>query len=1599
MATIRKLFVLFFTTVASFSASTNDFFTNRVILTGTSPLASANFSGATTEPGEPHNLPASLWWEWTSLTNSGMSFESPTGPTALVYTGQWPNLTLVSAPAPRSPYGTRFVSFRAEEGTTYYLAAAGQTNYTGNISIRLRPAPRNDDFTNAIAIFGTNLSVNAAFRGSTLESGEPPLATNATGSIWWKWSPNATNRVIVELVNSHSGFDLEIYSGDSLSNLVRVSPPAQSLPSSGLPASRIEFSPVEESYFVRLSHRGSQSDEITRLTIRPTPRNDDFANALILPPLTYTQTTALFHGATREPDELGSTYSSIWFSWTAPISSSFAIDVFSSTFTPTLEIYTGDVLTNLTPVSQNLGFGTEFVSLRASEGVTYHFRVIGHPSEIGSATIRIRPGPANDDFSQALFLEGSSITTSGSLLGATPETGELTRPGVTGSVWFFWTPTNSAPFSFDVSTAQTILLLEIFRGDSLTNLTLLSSGTNNGIFRPSARATALLSANEPIRIRVSLTYIIAGTGGFALTVRPAPGNDNFADAFPITDEVTLGSTRGATAQPGEDSIAPGTQSVWYRWKPNATGGYEFDITGAVAGNTLHVFEGDSFESLQLAFSMNSSIPVQNNSSFFADASRTYFIRINGSAPGGESFNLRISPASPHDLFAERSTITLSQNITASTTGAVLEPNEPIHDPSHPTRSLWWEWTCESSGGYYLEIPSLSYPLYPPQNVPAAFAIYQGTTLSNLVKVPFQTTILNGPIVYRTITAFHAVQGQKYQFAFWDHFARTLNFRFSETPAHDDFADAATLQQFELRSFDIPAATFEPGEPTSRYTIPTVWHKFTPPTWGSYVVRVTGGLPVVYRGTSLTNLAPAELSATNSPGQLSPFFAANWDPVYIAVHLTPPVNYSIEVLPGAQNDDFDQRLPIEFSSTITNATWSTIQTNEPIHSTNFLAGTLWWKWTPTNSGIHRIQALMQHRGAALALYTGTDLTNLTLIARVDAAENESPFIDVVAQAGVEYSIASTFIPWGETPLTLEIHTPPANDSFDLPQPLFKGETNSQTFVFATREPHEDWAQDWAGNKETLWYTWSTPSAQTATIVADTEPNSTVSIRIFTGSDPTNLTTIATLDNSYNGALAFQAQANAFYRIAIAVVHSVYQRTLNVNVQDGHPYDNVITPAQLSGTFVGWTNTTFGSTSEPFEAPFDSTFTASIWAQWTASEPGLFRILLNNARASVFALSETPGLHLVSTNVQGGVQFSAQAGTNYFIRVASLPDAMGPFSLRLGPPPLNENRLFPTPLTGDSVEVISQNWVPSLSSGDPYQLNGMVWYSWTAPANGLLSYSLSSNLLNPSVSVFHGKSPTIDSNIASPIRSFIVFPFPPPRTNFAVTENISYLFGIRGTPSTNFTFRLNFTPAETSLGSLNGALLGGDHLWFSQTNVFYSGPEALQAGPSTNREAWIELTFHGRGSVRFRTKLQGDGTLIVYSGPRSGLPFSISPSYPQHDWTLRTISFNGPTNVIRILVNPPSRRTAPITAWIDDIEFIPPPPQQPNLIFSLNPNDPERLLRLTFQLEANRSTTLDLSTNLIDWLPFTNLLSPSSSFRSFYFPTTNDTPQFFRARVEP
>ncbi len=83
---------------------------------------------------------------------------------------------------------------------------------------------------------------------------------------------------------------------------------------------------------------------------------------------------------------------------------------------------------------------------------------------------------------------------------------------------------------------------------------------------------------------------------------PAPANDNFASAQPIsgTSGSVTGTNVGATAEPGEQTIQDnrGGASVWYKWTVPVTGSYQFDTCTANPGavGLIGLFQGSTVSS-------------------------------------------------------------------------------------------------------------------------------------------------------------------------------------------------------------------------------------------------------------------------------------------------------------------------------------------------------------------------------------------------------------------------------------------------------------------------------------------------------------------------------------------------------------------------------------------------------------------------------------------------------------------------------------------------------------------------------------------------------------------------------------------------------------------------------------------------------------------------------------------------------------------------------------------------------------------------------------------------------------------------------------------
>lgn len=87
-------------------------------------------------------------------------------------------------------------------------------------------SPENDWFTMATVIPGAAIATNLPFRTdwSWAEPDEPLAGTNGVQrSVWWKWTPERSADVRFKVSGTFGGMPLDIFTGDDLTHLIRVS--------------------------------------------------------------------------------------------------------------------------------------------------------------------------------------------------------------------------------------------------------------------------------------------------------------------------------------------------------------------------------------------------------------------------------------------------------------------------------------------------------------------------------------------------------------------------------------------------------------------------------------------------------------------------------------------------------------------------------------------------------------------------------------------------------------------------------------------------------------------------------------------------------------------------------------------------------------------------------------------------------------------------------------------------------------------------------------------------------------------------------------------------------------------------------------------------------------------------------------------------------------------------------------------------------------------------------------------------------------------------------------------------------------------------------
>lgn len=319
-------------------------------------------------------------------------------------------------------------------------------------------APANDNFANRIVLSGSTITVTGTNVNATKETGEPNHAGNTGGkSVWYSWTAPSAGTVTIDTHGSSFDTLLGVYTGSSVSALTSVAANDDD-PVGGTTTSKVTFAAIAgTTYQIAVDGYGGAAGSITL--------NLNFvAGGLQLPT-----------GLTAS----NGTYSDgVHLSWAA-LPGATAYEVFR---------YTSNDSTKATQANPSDLTGTTFDDTATTPGMTYYYWVEAKNASSTSAFsspvtgYRASAGPANDNFANRITLTGATVSTTGSNVGATKETGDPAKlAGNAGgkSVWWTWTAPTSGKVTLDTHGSNFDTLLGVYTGSSLASLTLVAANDDD----------------------------------------------------------------------------------------------------------------------------------------------------------------------------------------------------------------------------------------------------------------------------------------------------------------------------------------------------------------------------------------------------------------------------------------------------------------------------------------------------------------------------------------------------------------------------------------------------------------------------------------------------------------------------------------------------------------------------------------------------------------------------------------------------------------------------------------------------------------------------------------------------------------------------------------------------------------------------------------------------------------------------------------------------------------------------------------------------------------------------------------------------------------
>jgi len=354
--------------------------------------------------------------------------------------------------------------------------------------------------------------------------------------------------------------------------------------------------------------------------------------------------------------------------------------------------------------------------------------------------------PANDSFSRATILQTASPKIGVSNRGASREDGEPRHAGVSGggSLWWNYLALSQGYLTIDTRGSALDTTLAVYRGDALENLQEVASNDNAVTGQTWSRVGPIpVEVGDSLKVAVE-SAVSRNRGGlavnFSLDARPL--YDRFADGLAQTGNswthVWSNAGTGANAygsetnEPAHASGNPASSSVWYVWRPTATGTATVQTRGSALDTVLAAYQGTQLKGLrQIASNDNEPGLTTSRIVFGVRNGETYYLAVDGKngATGSyilsASLNGSVPPAPVNDNLTNAVAIT---GAPLQLEGANLSASGQNGEPTGALRtSVWYLWTAPQSGVVTVSTQGSSFD--------TTLGAYTGTSLASLTLLP------------------------------------------------------------------------------------------------------------------------------------------------------------------------------------------------------------------------------------------------------------------------------------------------------------------------------------------------------------------------------------------------------------------------------------------------------------------------------------------------------------------------------------------------------------------------------------------------------------------------------------------------------------------------------------------------------------------------------------------------------------------------------------------------------------------------------------------------------------------------------------------------